>query len=62
MQCEISGEGEKVFYYQFDKKDYLQTIYQNTMETANIIFSRTEAVETAKKEYYDSQTIKEDVG
>lgn len=32
MQCVIPGEGEMVFYYQFDKKDYLQRIYQNTME------------------------------
>ena len=51
MQCEIPGEGKKVFYYQFDKKDYLQVIYQNTMKTGNIIFDRKDAVTTAKKEY-----------
>ena len=40
MQCVIPGEGEMVFYYQFDKKDYLQRINQNTMEKKNIVFSR----------------------
>ena len=49
MQCEVSGEGNKVFYYQFDNKDYLQRIYQNSMKKENVIFSREEAVEMAKK-------------
>lgn len=52
MQCEIVGEGVHTFYYQFDKKDYLQIIYQGTMDDKNIIFSRIEAVEIAKEEYY----------
>lgn len=56
MQCVIPGEGEMVFYYQFDKKDYLQRIYQNTMEKKNIVFSRKKAVETAKEEYYSNKT------
>lgn len=61
MQCEIPEEGKKVFYYQFDKKDYLQMIYQNTIETRNIIFSRKEAVETAKQEYYENRSLIEEV-
>ena len=61
MQCEISGEGEKVFYYQFDKNDYLQYIYHNTMEKGNIVFSRKEAVGTAKNEYYANKAIIEEV-
>lgn len=52
MQCVIPGEGEQVFFYQFDKKDYLQTIYQGTIETKNAIFDRQDAVETAKENYY----------
>ncbi len=57
MQCEIPGEGEKVFYYQFDKKDYLQMIYQGGMERNNVIFSRKEAAEAAKKEYYAHKSV-----
>lgn len=57
MECEIQGEGDQVFYYQFDKKDYLQKIYQNTVEEKNIIFTRQEAVEVAKKEYYKNKSI-----
>lgn len=55
MQCEIPGEGVQIFYYQFDDKDYLQRIYQNTMTIEGIIFSRDEAIESAKKEYYDNK-------
>ncbi|MBU3876579.1 hypothetical protein HGO97_012275 [Faecalicatena sp. AGMB00832] len=59
MQCLIPGEGERVFYYQFDKKDYLQIIYQKTLDEMEIIFSREEAVESSKREYYSS---KPDIG
>lgn len=38
MQCEIPGEGEKVFYYQFDKKDYLQMIYQGGWKETTLYF------------------------
>lgn len=55
MQCVIPDLGEQVFYYQFDKKDYLQVIYQKDMEEENIIFNRQLAVEDAKKEYYENQ-------
>lgn len=61
MQCIIPGEGEQIFYYQFDKKDYLQTIYRNTIEEKSIIFSRQDAVETAKEEYYANRPVAEKV-
>lgn len=61
MQCIIPGEKEQVFYYQFDKKDYLQTIYRTTMEEKNIIFSRQDAVELAKEEYYANKPVAEKV-
>lgn len=47
MQCTIPCEGNQVFFYQFDKNDYLQLIYQNEMKDENIVFSRKESVETA---------------
>ena len=56
MLCLVDEGEEKAFYYQFDKKDYLQRIYQNTMEKKNIVFSRKKAVETAKEEYYSNKT------
>lgn len=40
---------------------YLQYIHQNTMENGNIVFSRKEAVETAKNEYYANKAIIEEV-
>lgn len=55
MQCEIPGEGKQIFYYQFDNKEFLQKIYQGKIDNENIIFSRQEAVEVAKEEYYSSQ-------
>lgn len=61
MQCVIPGEGERIFFYQFDKKDYLQMIYEGTIEKKNIIFSREEAIISAKDEYYLSKSIFEDV-
>lgn len=61
MQCIIPGEGEQIFYYQFDKKDYLQIIYRNTIEEKSIIFSRQDAVEIAKEEYYANRPVAEKV-
>ena len=61
MQCEIPGEGERVFFYQFDKKDYLQIIYEEKIKKKNVIFSREEATMSAKEEYYSSKSIFEDV-
>ena len=50
-----------MFYYQFDNKDYLQRIYQNSMKKENVIFSREEAVEMAKKDYYANKAIMKEV-
>lgn len=61
MQCVIPGEGERVFFYQFDKKDFLQIIYEGAIEKSNIIFSREEAIMSAKEAYYSSKPISEDV-
>ena len=61
MDCEIPGEGNKIFYYQFDKKDYLQKIYQDVNGRKEIVFDRTFAVESAKEEYYNNTTVTEDV-
>lgn len=44
MRCTIPHEGSQVFFYQFDKNDYLQLIYQNEMKNENIVFSRKESV------------------
>lgn len=57
----IPGEGERVFFYQFDKKDYLQIIYEGTFEKKNVIFFREDAIISAKEEYYSNKSIFEDV-
>lgn len=49
MQCIIPCEGNQVFFYQFDKNDYLQLIYQNEIKDENIVFSRKESVRTATR-------------
>lgn len=51
MECTIPLEGKKIFFYQFDKKDYLQMIYQKTEDGKQVIFDRKNAVEEAKEEY-----------
>lgn len=61
MKCVIPGEGERIFFYQFDKKDYLQMIYEGTFEKKNVIFSREDAIISAKEEYYSSKSIFENV-
>ena len=61
MKCVIPGEGERVFFYQFDKKDYLQIIYEGTFEKKNVIFFREDAIISAKEEYYSNKSIFEDV-
>lgn len=62
MKCTIPDEGERIFYYQFDKKDYLQMIYQDNDENRQIVFDRKEAVEVAKKEYFSNKSMIEKVG
>ena len=43
---------EKAFYYQFDKKDYLQKIYYYDNSVEELIFERQFAIEEAKENYY----------
>lgn len=61
MQCVIPDEGEKVFYYQFDKKDYLQVIYQDSIEKGAIVFNREAEIVAAKEEYYINSALDEKV-
>lgn len=62
MECIVPEEGKKVFYYQFDKKDYLQIIYQGSMKSENIIFDRKVATDVSKQEYYQNKNILDEVG
>lgn len=52
MQCTIDNAEEKVFYYQFDEKDFLQKIYYFEGEKEEVLFDRQLAVKEAKDEYY----------
>lgn len=40
MKCTIGGSYEKIFYYQFDKKDFLHKIYCETDSTQEVLFDR----------------------
>ena len=62
MECIVPEDGKKVFYYQFDKKDYLQIIYQGSMKSENIIFDRKVATDDSKQEYYQNKNILDEVG
>ena len=55
MKCTIDGNYEKIFYYQFDKKDFLQKIYCETDGTQEVLFDRAIETETAKANYYQEQ-------
>ena len=52
MQCLVDEGEEKVFYYQFDQKDYLQKIYYYDNGVEEFIFDRQLAIEEAKESYY----------
>lgn len=52
MQCLVDEYEEKVFYYQFDQKDYLQKIYYYDNGVEEAIFDRRLAIEEAKESYY----------
>ncbi|MGN0351139.1 MAG: hypothetical protein ACI4ES_05755 [Roseburia sp.] len=52
MQCLVDECEEKVFYYQFDQKDYLQKIYYYDNGVEEVIFDRRLALEEAKEKYY----------
>lgn len=55
MECKIPTEGTCVFYYYFDKKDYLKKILMKQGEAIETVFDRTHEIEKAKEEYYESQ-------
>jgi len=57
MECLITGEGMKTFYYHFDKKDYLQKVYIKNDCAKQIIFDRGEQLEKSKAEYFNSRII-----
>ena len=52
MLCLVDEGEEKAFYYQFDKKDYLQKIYYYDNSVEELIFDRQFAIEEAKENYY----------
>lgn len=52
MQCLVDSKEEKIFYYQFDEKDYLQSIYYYENNVKEILFDRIVAVEESKENYY----------
>lgn len=57
MQCFIDGQDEKVFYYQFDQKDYLQKIYYYDNSLEEVLFDRQMAIEEAKENYYKNVDV-----
>ncbi|WP_312353942.1 hypothetical protein [Aminipila sp.] len=52
MKCDVPREGEKTFYYHFDKKDYLKKIYMEVDGIKEIVFDRNKAIQEAKSEYF----------
>lgn len=61
MECSIPGEGKSIFFYQFDKKDFLSIIYRDRMDMEHIVFSRITAAEAAKDKYFLNKTPVEKV-
>lgn len=61
MECTMLDDEKNIFFYQFDKKDYLQIIYQGSMEPENIIFDRRVAANVAKQEYFKNKKIFDEV-
>lgn len=55
MECEIANEGIKIFFYYFDKKDYLQRIFMKDGEVTQKVFDRLTEIEKAKEEYYETK-------
>lgn len=58
MECSIPGEGTKIFYYEFDSNDYLQTIFMQSNGIKEKVFEREVAIADAKKEYFNSNSTK----
>ena len=55
MKCLVDGYGEKIFYYQFDEKDFLQRIYYFDNDAEEELFDRKQELEEAKKSYYKNK-------
>ncbi len=54
MECEIESE-KTIFYYYFDSKDFLQKIYMDVNGEKDILFTREDAIDDAKQEYYQKK-------
>jgi len=57
MECEIPNEGLKIFYYHFDRNDFLQKIFVENSGNKELVFDRQIALNEAVVEYHDSKTI-----
>ncbi|MHB8130994.1 MAG: hypothetical protein ACYDEX_18600 [Mobilitalea sp.] len=57
MECLITGEGIKTFYYHFDKKDFLQKVYIKSDLDKLLVFDRGKQLENSKTEYFNSKII-----
>ena len=55
MKCLVDGYGEKIFYYQFYEKDFLQRIYYFDNDAEEELFDRKQELEEAKKSYYKNK-------
>lgn len=55
MECMVEGKGLTVFYYHFDKNDYLQKIFMESNGMKELVFDRQESLTQAKLEYYNSK-------
>ena len=57
MQCAVDENEEKIFYYQFDQKDYLQKIYYYDNGVEESVFDRKLALDEAKENYYTNVSL-----
>lgn len=55
MECEIPSEGVKVFYYHFDKDDFLQKITMKQENQTNTVFDRNEEILKARDAYHQNE-------
>lgn len=62
MQFVVDEQDDKVFYYQFDQKDYLQKIYYYDNGIEETYFDRQNAIEDAKDDYYQNIDVDSVVG
>ncbi|WP_196607391.1 hypothetical protein [Pectinatus frisingensis] len=57
MKCTVDGGETEIFYYQFDKENHLQRIYQKNGDTKDVVFDRGKEVKKAKDRYYNHSSI-----